>query len=314
MLDDQTRQRIDGFVASHRVVLFMKGNRMQPQCGFSATVVGILDELVDDYTTVDVLSDPAIRQGIKDYSSWPTIPQLYLGGEFIGGCDIIQELYGSGELHQKLGMEAPERIEPQLEVTEKAAAVLRAALERSPGQALHLRIDANGRAEMGIGAAQPHLTVVESNGVKLHMDGGTARRADGLRIDANDTPRGPELVIRNPNAAPGADTPPGTVGQMDVQELKRLLDAGETVHLFDVRNDEERETARIEGARQLTEEVAAEIERMPKDTRLVFHCHHGGRSQQAAEYFAQRGFQSVYNVVGGIDAWSQQVDPSVPRY
>src|SRR5262249_40366325 len=80
-----TRKRIDQIVASDRVVLFMKGTREMPQCGFSAAVVQILDSLVPEYTTVDVLADPRIREGIKAYSSWPTIPQLYLGGEFVGG-------------------------------------------------------------------------------------------------------------------------------------------------------------------------------------------------------------------------------------
>ena len=95
MLSDDVRQRIDAALASAPVVLFMKGSRRQPQCGFSATVVRILDELIPDYETVDVLADPAIREGIKAYSSWPTIPQLYVKGEFLGGCDIVKELYGS---------------------------------------------------------------------------------------------------------------------------------------------------------------------------------------------------------------------------
>jgi monothiol glutaredoxin len=102
-LDEATRNRIDKTIASDRVVLFMKGNRSFPQCGFSATVVQILDSLVPEYTTVDVLSDPAIREGIKEFSSWPTIPQLYVNGEFFGGCDIVREMYASGELEQKLG-------------------------------------------------------------------------------------------------------------------------------------------------------------------------------------------------------------------
>ena len=80
----------------------MKGNRQMPQCGFSAQVVQILDSLVPDYDTVDVLSDPEVRQGIKEYSSWPTVPQLYVRGEFVGGCDIVTEMYQSGELHNAL--------------------------------------------------------------------------------------------------------------------------------------------------------------------------------------------------------------------
>jgi monothiol glutaredoxin len=101
-LDDATRNRIDALLASDRVVLFMKGQRRAPQCGFSAQVVQILDRLLPDYTTVDVLADPQIRQGIKEYASWPTIPQLYIDGELIGGCDIVTEMFESGELKQAL--------------------------------------------------------------------------------------------------------------------------------------------------------------------------------------------------------------------
>jgi monothiol glutaredoxin len=101
--DPATRKRIDELVKKNRVLLFMKGERSYPQCGFSATVVQILDSLIPDYETVDVLADPAIREGIKAYSQWPTIPQLYIDGEFQGGCDIVREMYASGELQEKLG-------------------------------------------------------------------------------------------------------------------------------------------------------------------------------------------------------------------
>ncbi len=101
-LSDETRSRIASTIGSDRVVLFMKGNRSVPQCGFSATLVQILDTLVPDYTTVDVLADPEVREGIKEYSSWPTVPQLYVSGEFVGGCDIVREMYQSGELQKTL--------------------------------------------------------------------------------------------------------------------------------------------------------------------------------------------------------------------
>ncbi len=97
-LPDETRRQIQSTIDSDRVVLFMKGNRHAPQCGFSAQVIQLLNLHLDDYTTVDVLQDPAVREGIKDFSNWPTIPQLYVGGEFIGGCDIITELQQDGEL------------------------------------------------------------------------------------------------------------------------------------------------------------------------------------------------------------------------
>ena len=101
-LSDDHRKQLDEIIASDDIVLFMKGERRMPQCGFSAQVVRILDHLVPDYTTVDVLSDPEIRQGIKEFSSWPTIPQLYVKGEFVGGCDIITEMFQEGELEKKL--------------------------------------------------------------------------------------------------------------------------------------------------------------------------------------------------------------------
>ena len=96
------QQRIADIVNNHRVVLFMKGTAQFPMCGFSGRAVQILKACnVDDLTTVNVLEDEQIRQGIKDYAHWPTIPQLYVDGEFIGGCDIMREMYQSGEL-QKL--------------------------------------------------------------------------------------------------------------------------------------------------------------------------------------------------------------------
>ena len=101
-LSPETRERIESLIRSDRVVLFMKGSREMPQCGFSARVSGILDRLVPDYTTVDVLRDPEIRQGIKEYASWPTIPQLYVDGEFVGGCDIVTEMAAEGELEKTL--------------------------------------------------------------------------------------------------------------------------------------------------------------------------------------------------------------------
>ncbi|MGA1803575.1 Grx4 family monothiol glutaredoxin [Rhizobium sp. HT1-10] len=91
---------IDNEVKSSDVVLFMKGTPQFPQCGFSGKVVQILDYIGVDYKGVNVLADPEIRQGIKEYSNWPTIPQLYVKGEFIGGCDIITEMFQAGELQQ----------------------------------------------------------------------------------------------------------------------------------------------------------------------------------------------------------------------
>jgi monothiol glutaredoxin len=97
-----TTTRIDEIVRSNDVVLFMKGTALFPQCGFSSRAVAILDHLGVGFETVDVLQDPEIRQGIKDYSDWPTVPQLYVKGEFVGGSDIMMEMYQAGELQQLL--------------------------------------------------------------------------------------------------------------------------------------------------------------------------------------------------------------------
>ena len=102
-MDETVRQRIEGTLRENRVVLFMKGSKLFPQCGFSAKVVEVLKRSGAEFRDVNVLSDPGIREGIKEFSSWPTIPQLYVDGKFVGGCDIVSELYDSGELQQLLG-------------------------------------------------------------------------------------------------------------------------------------------------------------------------------------------------------------------
>ena len=98
MLDDTTRERIQTEVDANDVLLFMKGTPVFPQCGFSAAVIQVLSHLQVKFSSVNVLEDPDIRDGIKQYSDWPTIPQLYVKGEFVGGCDIIREMYETGEL------------------------------------------------------------------------------------------------------------------------------------------------------------------------------------------------------------------------
>jgi len=99
-MDAQLKSRIESLIGSSPVFIFMKGNKLMPQCGFSNNVVQIFNSLGVPFETFDVLSDPEIRQGIKEYSEWPTIPQVYLNGEFLGGSDIMIELYNSGELRE----------------------------------------------------------------------------------------------------------------------------------------------------------------------------------------------------------------------
>ena len=203
-LDDTTQQKIDDLVHSHHVMLFMKGNRQAPQCGFSATVIQILDSLTPEYETADVLSDAALRDGIKTYSAWPTIPQLYVEGEFIGGCDIIQELFDSGELHEKLGIQLDLSIRPTITISDEAAEALRKATSGAGGKdeerELHLAIDSRYQASLAMAPRRGHDIEIDANGIRLLIDALSAQRAEGLSIETVDTPRGAGFKIENPNA------------------------------------------------------------------------------------------------------------------
>ncbi len=306
MLDDTLRARLDDLVKKHPVVLFMKGTRRSPACGFSAQVVGILDELVPAYETVDVLSSPEVRDGIKEYSQWPTIPQLYVGGQFVGGCDIVKEMHAKGELAGLLGVREEEVPVPTLTITPAAAKALQEAGE-SDGELLHLEIDAGFQYGLFFGPREANAVSVVANGVTVLMTRATARRADGLSIDYVEGAGGAGFKMQSPHE-------PARVKQLTPAELKSMMDAGEPFELLDVRTPKERAIAAIPRARLLDAEAQPWLEALPRDTALVFHCHHGGRSQAAAEHFLGQGFQKVYNLRGGIDAWSQTVDASVPRY
>ncbi len=307
-ISPELRTKLESLIASDQVVLFMKGSRSFPQCGFSAAVVQILDTMVPSYTTVNVLADPAVRDGIKALSDWPTIPQLYVKGEFVGGSDIVRQLHASGELKQTLGDLAATAAAPAITVTPRAAAVLKGALtDGGPGDVIHLSIDGRYEHGLDVGPREPASLTVETNGVTVQVDAASARRAAGVVIDYVEGPGGQGFKIDNPNR-------PAAVKAIPPRELKALLDAGTVVHLLDVRTPQERATASIAGSRLLDETVIGEIEALDKSTPLAFFCHHGGRSQNAAEHFLQQGFKAVYNLAGGIDAWSGTVDPTIPRY
>ena len=199
-ISEKLRADIDNLVQRNDVVLFMKGNRQGPQCGFSAAVVEILDSMLPVYETVDVLADQEIREAIKEYSNWPTIPQLYVKGEFVGGCDIVRDMYASGDLHAKLGLPVPERKTPSLHITDAAAQVLREHAARASGMSLRLSIDSHFQPSLGFTPAQPGDIETDVNGVHLVLDLMTAQRAEGLTIDCTQTERGPAFRIDNPNA------------------------------------------------------------------------------------------------------------------
>jgi monothiol glutaredoxin len=305
VLSESLRKQISDLLARDRVVLFMKGNRHMPQCGFSAQVVSILDGLLPNYETVDVLQAPELRDGIKEFSEWPTIPQLYVGGQFVGGCDIVRDMSASGELQRLLGVEVAPTAPPSVALSAAAAKAIEAAAPGAGGDPLHLQIDARFQHDLFFAPRAPGDLEVRSNGVLLLIDPPSARLAGGVSIDFVDGPGG-GFKIDNPNAPP-------TVKQLTASEAKAMLDRGEVV-LFDVRPETERRTAKIAAARSLDAAGQAYLMALDRGTPVVFHCHHGVRSQAAAEQALGAGFKNVYNLKGGIDAWSTAVDPSVPRY
>jgi len=300
------RSRIEALLAAHPVVLFMKGTREAPRCGFSAAAVERLDDVLEEYLGVDVLADEAIRQGIKDYGNWPTIPQLYVNGELVGGSDIIQGLYDSGELHRLVGRPEPDRTPPDLAISDRAVEAIREAMTDAGEARLFLAIDGRFQPQFQFREAGAGDIVVDADGLEVRFDAASARRAHGARIDWVETAHGSGLSIQLPMAPKG-------VRDLDVQALQQRLAAGD-ITVIDVRPAADRAVAPFPGAEVLDADSHARLAALDKDTPIAFLCHHGNSSRQAAEHFREHGFRDLYNVTGGIDAWSRAIDPSIPRY
>ncbi|MFW2403667.1 MAG: Grx4 family monothiol glutaredoxin [Gammaproteobacteria bacterium] len=303
-LDEETRGIIDKVLADNRVVLFMKGTPAQPQCGFSATTVSTLNMLLPDYMTVNVLDYPEIREGIKEYANWPTIPQLYIEGELIGGCDIVQDMMKSGELGGALGMTAPQVDAPSITISDNGIEAMKNAMSSHPGAALHLQIAADWTHQISLDPNREGAVKTTVGEIEIHMDPWTAERADGLNMVLEEDLTGTHFSFDNPNAPP-------PVNEMTVHVLKRKIDDGEDLVLIDVRGDDEREKGVIEGSHQWNDDAMQMVESLPKDAEIIIHCHMGGRSQALADALRRRGYTNLHNVTGGIKAWSDEIDQSI---
>ncbi|MBL4825462.1 MAG: Grx4 family monothiol glutaredoxin [SAR324 cluster bacterium] len=218
------QSQIEQMLSVNPVFLFMKGTPESPQCGFSAKVTDILNSWKVPFKSFNVLADESIRQGIKDYANWQTIPQLYINKEFVGGSDVVEEMSNNGELGEML------------------------------------------------------------------------------------TEAFPDMEITPP-------PPPAEVREVAALEASAILKENPEIRILDVRTPEERETACLENSVLLDQELVEEIlDSWDPNTVMMFHCHLGERSRQAAQYFASQGFQQVYNVSDGIQGWSINVDSSIPQY
>ncbi len=301
-------RQISGILASHPVVLFMKGTPEQPRCGFSAKSADVLNNLVPGFKGVDVLTDDEIRQGIKTYGNWPTIPQLYINGELVGGSDIIMQLHNTGELHQLLGVAAPDRTAPEIFISDAAASAIRAGMADEPSLGLHLRIDGRWQASFQLSAIEGHEIQATAQNLTVYMDVQTAARAKGLRIDWTESLQGAGLSITNPNA-------PSAIKPLSVSALVSALKTPQAPLIIDVRPEHDRLRAPFPlPARALEGNTMQALEALNKTQPLAFLCHFGNSSRQAAEHFRSLGFTDVFNVEGGIDAYAREIDTSVVRY
>jgi monothiol glutaredoxin len=306
-------EHLRALIRDHEVVLFMKGTRLAPECGFSAQTVDALDGFLETYETVDVLASPALREGIKRLSEWPTLPQLYVRGQFVGGADIVAELRASGELGAVLGRERQETPRPAVTVTPRAVEALRGAQAQARAEVgeeeshLKLEITAQFVHNLFFGARASGDVPADSPTLLLWLDPTSARRAEGLRVDFVEAGTGGGFVLDNPNEPP-------RVRGLSVEQLAAMCARGDAFVVFDVRTPEEREIAAFPGARPLDDAGRALLDDLDPDARVVFVCHHGVRSRAAAEHAVRLGLRNVWNLEGGIDAWSLRVDPGVPRY
>jgi monothiol glutaredoxin len=195
---------------------------------------------------------------------------------------------------------------PVIRLSDSARRALREAAVG--GDPLRIQISERFDCDLFFGSRAEDDVEVDCGGITLLLDPLSAQRAEGLSIDFLSGPEGSGFEFEHSNAPP-------KVKQISAAELKAMMDRAVPFELVDVRTEEERAIAKFEGSRLLNEEGHAYLLTLDRNTTIVFHCHHGIRSQAAAEYFLREGgFRNLYNVRGGIDAWSEIVDPSVPRY
>ena len=289
-MTEELRTKLQGMVDSHDIVLFMKGNRQQPQCGFSARVVSILEELEIDYQTYNVFSDPDIRSGMKDFSQWPTFPQLYINQEFVGGCDLVTEMMQSGELPGMLGVTLEDVEPPTIHCSPNILNLFKESLA-THGGGIHLDVTKNFQYDIFIGPKNNGQVETNVDGVPFFMSRGSAKRANGISLDFKDGDNG-GVLIDNPNEPKAQD--------ITVTDIESWLkdNPSAKVYQIGVGADNLLPFATIFDA-----SAQQEIERLDKAHPIAFMCMMGIRSQQAAQNFALQGYTNVYNIVGGLNAW-----------
>lgn len=308
-LSAATRQRIEALRPTHRLVLVMSGTPNTLTCGSTVNICELLDGIGLDYAPVDGTGDPEFARGERHRAYRYGIPQLYLDGEFVASGDAIEDMANAGELHAGLGLAAPDRRPPEVKLSPAAAKFLRAVIAgREGGVVADIQITAQWSGCVRIEPRRKGTIQTEVDGVPLQFDLASVRRAEGMSIDWQDVERGPDLLLHFPNAPVIEPVRPMSPEQADAG----VRDGGLTI--VDIRHPQERALARLNLPFLSLDEHNHVIRNLAPDVPLAVLCHHGDRSVPAAEYLHLLGHRDVYYIEGGIEAWAERVDPSIPRY
>lgn len=291
-MTEELRAKLQAMVDSHDVVLFMKGTRQQPQCGFSNRVVSILEELEIDYQTYNVFSDPDIRSGMKDFSMWPTFPQLYIKQEFVGGCDLVTEMMQSGELPGMLGVTLEDVEPPTVHCSPNILNLFKESLA-THGGGIHIDVSKNFQYDIFIGPKSNGQVESIVDGVPFYFSRGSAKRANGISLDFKDGDNG-GVLIDNPNEPKFED--------ITVSDVEAWVADNPTAKIYQIGVTADQV---LPFATLLDATAHQEIGQLPKDHPIAFMCVMGVRSQHAAKDLAFQGYSNVFNIVGGLTAWNE---------
>lgn len=299
-MTDQATQRIEKMLDENPVFLFMKGNPQTPMCGFSSNTVKILKDMIgDNFGSFNVLDDPEIREGIKTYGQWPTIPQLYVNKELVGGNDIISEMFNTGELHELLNLTQPDRTAPTIGISDEALNHIKDGLKDMGDHQLFLSVDDEFNTRFSLEMPKGYEIIADVGDLKVYMDIGTAKRSNGIEISWQDELQGSGLRIKNPNEPP-------PVQDLSVAELQDWLATEvENPLVYDVRSADKIAEGTVGHAVRLDKAAIELIETMDKETPMVFVCQVGQSSMSAAEFFRKKGYTKTFNLTGGYNAWNE---------
>jgi len=303
----EVEKKIQSLISEFPIVLFMKGNRENPQCGFSAEIVKILDHYVPFYETCDVLLDPDLREGIKEFSEWPTIPQLYVRKQFIGGCDIMKELHQAGALIKILGLKLTGLQVPKVSLSDSAYERCLYFLRVS--YIYHaVRISVSARYAYSLQVDDLRLGDMELKYKKIQLifSKPTASRIDGMRIEFVESEMKRGFKFINPSF-------PSRVKLIKVSDLKALVIKEKRFTIFDTRTQNEWDDSNIQNSKLLLGLSRNDMERISKNESIIFYCNKGKHSRAIAEKFRFNGFSNVYSLIGGIEEWNKEKKPDSIR-